>query len=205
MIADTAGMSACAEHVTDRWAGKFSSMRTGDVRRRARRNAGLAALVLLGCATVGSHRLVERLPAELPDAATIAGWQRYAGQAQMGDSTVVYQLYVNPVRPALYEITRYRVTSTELGADGRRHSHQETEKVLWNPAVPTQPLRAFEWITKTSWKKLWLGGVGRMAEDRAVHRRLQVRDADGHPGLPPAQRAAGLLSVTRRAPSAAGA
>ena len=56
----------------------------------------------------------------MPDAATIAGWQRYAGQAQMGDSTVVYELYVNPVRPALYEITRYRVTSTDIDADGRR-------------------------------------------------------------------------------------
>ena len=133
----------------------------GDVRRGAWRNVGLATLVLLGCATVGSYRLTERMPAELPDAATISGWQRYAGHAQMGESTVVYELYVNPVRPALYEITRYRVTSTALLPDGRRRSHEETEKVLWNPAtVPRQPLRAFEWITKSSWKKFWLGAPG---------------------------------------------
>jgi hypothetical protein len=132
------------------------------VRSRAWRNSGLAVLVLLGCATAGSYRLTARLPAELPDAATIAGWERYAGQGRMGDSTVVYELYVNPVRPALYEITRYRVTNTATGADGRSRSHQETEKVLWNPAtVPRQPLRCFEWVTEKSWKKLWLGGSGK--------------------------------------------
>jgi len=38
---------------------------------------------------------------------------------------------------------------------------EETEKVLWNPAtVPRQPLHAFEWVTKTSWKKFWLGDAG---------------------------------------------
>lgn len=130
------------------------------VKRRAWRNVGLAALVLLGCATVGFYRLTARLPAELPDAATIAGWERYAGQARMGDSTVVYELYVNPVRPALYEITRYRVTSTALDTEGRRRSHEETEKVLWNPAVPREPLRCFERVTQRSWKKLWLGAPG---------------------------------------------
>ena len=131
------------------------------MRSRAWRNVGLAALVLLGCATVGSYRLSARLPADLPDAATVAGWQRFAGQAQMGDATVVYELYVNPVRPALYEITRYRVTSTALDTDGSRHSHEQTEKVLWNPAtVPPQPLRAFEWIAKKSWKNLWPGSSG---------------------------------------------
>lgn len=130
------------------------------VRRRGWRNVGLAALVLLGCATAGPYRLTERLPGELPDAATIAGWERYAGQARMGDSAVVYELYVNPVRPALYEITRYRVTSTALDTDGHRRSHEETEKVLWNPAVPRQPLRCFEWVTQKSWKKLWLGASG---------------------------------------------
>jgi hypothetical protein len=131
------------------------------MRSRGWHNAGLAFLVLLGCATAGPYRLTERLPAELPDAATIAGWERFAGEGSVGHSTVVYELYVNPVRPALYEITRYRLTSTETGADGRPRRHQETEKILWNPAsVPTQPLRCFEWITRSSWKKLWLGASG---------------------------------------------
>jgi hypothetical protein len=142
--------------------GREDGGAAGAVRSRAWRDVGLAALVLLGCATMGPYRLTERLPAELPDAATIAGWERYAGRGRMGASTVVYELYVNPVRPALYEITRYRVTSTATGADGRPRSHQETEKVLWNPAtVPRQPLRCFEWVDEKSWKKLWLGGSGK--------------------------------------------
>jgi hypothetical protein len=128
--------------------------------RRALGGAGLV-LVLLGCATSGSHRLAERLPAELPDAMTIAGWDRFAGQARMGEATVVYELYVNPIRPALYEITRYRVTSTARDPDGHPRSRQQTEKVLWNPAsAPREPLRCFEWITKRTWKKLWLGDPG---------------------------------------------
>src|SRR5207247_8734983 len=75
--------------------------------RRARLPGGA---LLLGCATVGSHRLAERMPAELPDTVTVARWEKFAGQADMGDASVVYELYVNPVRPALYEITRYRLT-----------------------------------------------------------------------------------------------
>jgi hypothetical protein len=128
---------------------------------RAWRSAGLAALVLLGCASAASGRLAARLPAELPDAATIAGWERYAGRSRMGNGTVVYELYVNPVRPALYEITRYRITSTARDSGGQERAHEETEKVLWNPATtPRQPLRCFEWIAKRSWKKLWLGSTG---------------------------------------------
>jgi hypothetical protein len=152
----------------------------GRVGSRAWHNTGLAVVLLLGCATAGSYRLAQRLPAEMPDAATIAGWERYAGQARMGDSTVVYELYVNPVRPALYEITRYRVTSTALDADGRRRSHQETEKVLWNPAtVPRQPLRCFEWIGQRSWKKLWLGSSGewRRIEPSTPAYKTEIRTA----------------------------
>jgi hypothetical protein len=121
----------------------------------------VAALLLAGCASSAAHRLAARLPAELPDAVTVAGWERFAGQARMGDGSVVYELYVNPVRPALYEITRYRVTSEAKGTDGRTRRREETEKVLWNPAIgPREPLRCFEWISRRSWRSLWLGDSG---------------------------------------------
>jgi hypothetical protein len=131
-------------------------------RRAVFRRTFLAASILLsGCATTSSHRLAERMPAELPDAMTIAGWERFAGQAQIGDASVVYELYVNPVRPALYEITRYRLTTTATGTDGRSRSQEETEKVLWNAAPGTRaPLQAFEWIANRTWRKLWLGAGG---------------------------------------------
>jgi len=130
--------------------------------RAAFRWACLAtSILLLACATAGSHRLAERMPAELPDGMTIAGWERFTGQIQMGDSSVIYELYVNPVRPALYEITRYRLTTTATGSDGRSQSHEETEKVLWNSAPgKREPLHAFEWIAKRTWRKLWLGAGG---------------------------------------------
>lgn len=130
---------------------------------RARlRGLGVAVVVLLGCASAGPHRLADRLPAELPDALTLAGWHRFAGRADMGDSaTVVYELYVNPVRPALYEITRYRVTRTTEDGEGRRSAREETEKVLWNPVSTTrQPLRCFEWVGTRSWRTLWLADKG---------------------------------------------
>jgi hypothetical protein len=143
--------------------------------RRSLRAAGLA-LALAGCATSGSHRLAERLPAELPDAMTISGWDRFAGQARMGEATVVYELYVNPIRPALYEITRYRVTSTARDRDGRSRSHEQTEKVLWNAAPgKREPLRAFEWITKRTWRKLWLGAGG---EWRRIEPSTPVYDSE---------------------------
>jgi hypothetical protein len=129
--------------------------------RRFLHRASVPALLLMACATAGSHQLTDRLPAELPDAMTIAGWERFSGEARMGEANVVYELYVNPVRPALYEITRYRVTNTGAGADGRRRSREQTEKILWNPAtVPHQPLRCFEWIAKRTWHRLWLGQPG---------------------------------------------
>jgi hypothetical protein len=146
------------------------------VTRRSR--AGTVALALVvavaGCATSGAHRLAERLPAELPDALTLAGWDRFAGQAQMGDAVVVYELYVNPIRPALYEITRYRLTSTA------RDRRQQTEKVLWNPATGSrEPLRAFEWIHKRTWKTLWLGDPGewRRIEPQTPAYESEMRNA----------------------------
>lgn len=101
------------------------------------------------------------MPPELPDARTIAGWEKFAGHARMGDSSVTYELYVNPVRPALYEITRYRLTTTAAGSDGRNRGHEETEKVLWNAAPgKREPLLCFEWVAKRTWRKLWLGRGG---------------------------------------------
>ena len=154
VILDTAGKVCYAEHVTGdggRVAGEALRVRLLRQRRPMRR-ALLAAALLAGCATAGSQRLAERMPAELPDTATIAGWEKFAGQADIGADSVVYELYVNPRRPALYEITRYRLTTA---------TSEETEKVLWNSAPGTgEPLRCFEWIARRTWRTLWLAGNG---------------------------------------------
>jgi hypothetical protein len=119
------------------------------------------AALLVGCATVGSQRLAERMPAELPDTMTIAGWEKFAGQADMGDASVIYELYVNPRRPGLYEITHYRLTTSTTSSDGRTRRQVETEKVLWNSAPGTrEPLHCFEWIAQRTWRTLWLASAG---------------------------------------------
>jgi hypothetical protein len=124
------------------------------------RRALLAGAALLaGCATTGS--LAERMPAELPDDVTLSGWEKYEGTASIPPASVVYALYVNPARPALYEITRYRLTTSSTDADGRTRRHQETEKVLWNSDPGTSaPLRCFEWIARRTWRTLWLATKG---------------------------------------------
>jgi hypothetical protein len=124
------------------------------------RRALLAGAALLaGCATTGS--LAERMPAELPDDVTLSGWEKYEGTASIPQASVVYALYVNPARPALYEITRYRLTTSSTDAEGRTRRHQETEKVLWNSAPGTGvPLRCFEWIARRTWRTLWLASKG---------------------------------------------
>ena len=126
------------------------------------RRALLAGAALLwSCATAVSTRLAERLPAELPDSVTVGGWEKFSGRADMPEESLVYELYVNPVRPALYEITHYRLTRSTTGSDGRTRREQETEKVLWNAAPGTnQPLQAFEWIARRTWRTLWLATKG---------------------------------------------
>jgi len=120
------------------------------------------AFLLVGCVTAASYRLTDTMPDELPNPATLAGWEKLAGQAEMGDTTAVYELYVNPLRPALYEVTRFQLTTSTTDADGRTRRAHETEKVLWNAAPGTrEPLLCFEWTFKRTWRTLWLTRIGR--------------------------------------------
>ena len=111
---------------------------------------------------------------------TIAGWERYAGQARMGDSAVVYELYVNPVRPALYEITRYRVTSTALG---HRRPPAQPRGDGEGPLEPghrrASPSAASSGSRRASWKKLWLGASGewRRIEPSTAAYKSEMRTA----------------------------
>jgi len=112
--------------------------------------------------TAAPYRLADTMPDELPPIATLAGWEKMAGRAELGGTTAVYELYVNPLRPALYEVTRFQLTTSTTGQDGRPRLEHETEKVLWNAAPGTrEPLLCFEWTFKRSWRTLWLTRIGR--------------------------------------------
>jgi hypothetical protein len=79
------------------------------------------------------------------------------GQAEEPFWGVAYELYVNPRRPGLYEVTRFRVHRLEPrpGASPRRVA--ETEKLLWNSRPGTrEPLVGYERAPHRSWRTLWL-------------------------------------------------
>jgi hypothetical protein len=97
--------------------------------------------LLFASTAVAAPRLSQDSPAEMPQGAALAKWERFAGQAQAGAVVVVYELWVNPRRPGLYEITRYR--GFRVTPEGVRDDPNWREILLWNPG-PDEPLRCFE-------------------------------------------------------------
>ena len=71
-------------------------------------------------------------PGPLPDGMPrLQTWEKFSGEALLGDPglRVRYELYVNPKRPAVYELVRYRVSR----ADGvATDEHPGLEKVQWH-------------------------------------------------------------------------
>jgi len=126
------------------------------VRNRSRR-AALLLLAVVGPACATAPGLSRRLPREVPAAETLAAWERAGGEAMDGERVVVYELYVNPVRPGLYEVTRFRVDRFEGPAGGRTRRVKETEKLLWNARPGTrEPLVCYERAARRGWPPLGL-------------------------------------------------
>ena len=96
--------------------------------------------------------LTPQLPDGLPDAATRLGWERITGTARRPDVEVEYEMLVDPARPGLYTISRYRMTRVARGSE----RVQETEKLVWNPGPGRVPLRVYELVTQRPW---WLLGL----------------------------------------------
>jgi hypothetical protein len=113
----------------------------------------LLALAVASCATTGG--LSHHLPRGTPPAGTLAGWERADGEAQEGDQRILYQLYVNPQRPGLYEVTRFRVDRVAQQGDRTRRV-ETTEKLVWNARPGTRaPLVCYERVGRRSWRTLW--------------------------------------------------
>ena len=106
-----------------------------------------------------AQELGRSLPRGIPSAATLAGWERADGRADDGNWSVVYSLYVNPDRPGLYEVTRFRVgrVTARPGQPARRVD--ETEKLLWNARPGSRdPLVCYERAGRRRW---WTFGIRR--------------------------------------------
>ncbi|PYQ06039.1 MAG: hypothetical protein DMF83_13260 [Acidobacteria bacterium] len=125
-------------------------------RNRSRR-AGLLFLAFLVPASAMAEELSRTLPRETPTAETLAAWERAGGQAEDGEQVVVYALFVNPLRPGLYEVTRFRIDRIEGRPGGRERRVKDTEKLIWNARPGTrEPLLCYERTARRGWRTLWL-------------------------------------------------
>ena len=127
---------------------------------RARRGAFravpfAAAFLLLGSALRWGSGDVP-FPAEVPGWSVIGAWERVSGTVETAEGDVAYELYVNPARQALYEITRYRVVRKRTQPDGSVLRVADTEKLLWNGAPDRERLRCWEWVGRRAASRLWL-------------------------------------------------
>jgi hypothetical protein len=87
----------------------------------------------------------------VPQGERIQGWQRFAGSGDVDAEAFTYELWVNPARAALYEITRYRRHSA---ADGSALSN---EMLLWNSRPGERvPLLCYERVARRRPWTLWL-------------------------------------------------
>jgi hypothetical protein len=140
-------------------------------RLRTRRCAAfrlMAAAVLAGQATAFATDLSIALPAEVPARATLLGWERITGEVETADELVVYDLYVNPLRRQIYEVTHYRVTHLTRGK-GVVVRRVETEKLVWHANPGKESPRCFELTAEQGWKKLEHGPAYRWEMGMAMH------------------------------------
>jgi hypothetical protein len=114
-------------------------------------------LALLVPGTGMAEELSRTLPPETPSVETLAAWERADGKAEDGEQVVVYSLFVNPRRPGLYEVTRFRVDRIEGRPGARARRVKDTEKLIWNARPGTrEPLVCWERAAHRGWRTLWL-------------------------------------------------
>ena len=137
--------------------------------------------------------------------AGLSGWELMAGELEPPGLAVGYRFYVNPARPALFTIMRYRVRATGTGK-------APTEKFVWveRPGEPV-PLRCFEVLAPVRrgrsppgarcgqeprntcarcrwWSPCWAPASARRRSGRSRPRKQRKRADGAPPG--PARRAA---------------
>jgi hypothetical protein len=93
------------------------------------------------------------MPQGFPTAETLSGWERIRGQGEGEPGYVAYEFHVNPARPGLYELTRYRIHPR---ARQGQPAAVLTEKILWNSDPGRAPLRCYE-LVGDQWRALTPG------------------------------------------------
>ena len=125
----------------------------------------VAALVLVGTASPIAGGFSKEVPRGVP---SVKGWMQISGDVEFGEPRVAvrYQFFVNPARPAAYEVVRYRVTP--LGAAGSVPPAPGNEKLQWDR--DGRDLRRFECVASVAadggcaWKEMDKGGAAYRTE-----------------------------------------
>ena len=125
-------------HVTppDRPGGRGVSFDVGALKSIA------VTLLALTATPLAVAHFAETVPDVVP---SVTGWERIEGtfDLQKPRVAVQYEFYVNPQRPAIYEVVRYRVT--ELGPQKKGGTpYPTTEKLQWD--LDGRDLRRFECV-----------------------------------------------------------
>jgi hypothetical protein len=101
-----------------------------------------AALVAVVLSALFSIQSPIPFNAPMPDGTPpIGSWEKVAGDTVVGkpELRVQYEFYVNPRRPGLYELIRYRVSRADGSATA---THPGLEKVQWHAG--TNDFQRFE-------------------------------------------------------------
>jgi hypothetical protein len=119
------------------------------------------------------------LPIGVPDGDAL-GWQRIDGDVTTAKARVVYALFVNPARDAIYEVARYQVTWL---ASGDAAANRQTEKLLWNePRSAGGPPRCFAregdaWRVLAPDSEEYRTEMGTAMQVYGLHRSVRLKGA----------------------------
>jgi hypothetical protein len=107
---------------------------------RALKTVAVATLAVTATPLAVAH-FAANVPSIVP---SVDGWERIAGDLEFQKPRVAvqYEFFVNPARPAIYEVVRYRVTDLDPRRKGKRYP--DTEKLQWDR--DGRDLRRFECV-----------------------------------------------------------
>jgi hypothetical protein len=130
----------------------------------------LKAFAIAVLALTATPFAVAQFSKSVPEAIpSVLGWERITGDLEFEKPRVAvqYEFYVNPARPAIYEVVRYRVT--DLGPVPKdRVRYPTTEKLQWDR--DGRDLRRFECVENAAkgagcaWHEMEKGGADYVRE-----------------------------------------
>jgi hypothetical protein len=134
---------------------------------RALKTVAVAILCVTATPLAVVAHFAPRVPIVVP---SVEGWERITGDLELEKPRVAvqYEFYVNPARPAIYEVVRYRVTERGRrrsgdGAvvPGAKDPYPTSEKLQWDR--DGRDLRRFECVAAQDgadcvWQEMEKGG-----------------------------------------------